>query len=152
MKSASMTKNILDRIFQHHPHVTDEELNAYLRGEATEEVRQKLEHLMLDDPLLSDAMDGFQDHGLHSVPEMESFAEFKKKLPVEKATENNPVLVVRHSYRWAMAAAAGVVLVLAAYFLSKHHPRKHYIQPIIPITKMTFPCLVTERSMNYLLN
>ena len=106
-----MNKNILDDLFNTRGHVRQDELSAYLNGNAPSDVQRKVEHAMIDDPLYSDAIEGYQEMGLAAVPQLESFADFKKKLPLQEAK----VIRLRPMQKLMRVAAVAAVLLISVF-------------------------------------
>ncbi|HHM20898.1 MAG TPA: hypothetical protein ENJ20_02640 [Bacteroidetes bacterium] len=115
-----MNKNILNDLLNTRVSITKEELNAYLSGSASAQVRHKVENAMLDDPLYSDAVEGYQEMGLQTIPPLENFSDFKKKLPAHskaKVVRLTPLQIVARA-----AAVAAVVLLAVVGFNALQNP------------------------------
>lgn len=109
-----MNKNILNDLLNSQGHLQEDELSAYLSGKASSATRKKVENAMLDNPLYSDAVEGYQEMGLSNVPALEDFSDFKKKLPTVDEAKVVPMNLKRLLSRVA-AVAAVVVLGFFAY-------------------------------------
>lgn len=110
-----MNKNILNDLLNTQGHINEDELNAYLSDSAPSTVRHKVENAMLDNDLFSDAVEGYQEMGLSAIPTLESFSEFKKKLPAP--AEGAKVIQLKPAQKFMrVAAVAGMLIVgLFAY-------------------------------------
>lgn len=112
-----MQKNLLEDIFNDPGHVSQTDMDAYLRGAAPPGLVRKVEAAMLDDDLCSDAMDGYAEMGLAVLPAFEDFSEFKKKLPEFDGARIVPMRPARQWLRVAIAAAAVAVAVVGYFAL-----------------------------------
>ena len=104
-----MKKNILNDLLNTQGHISENELNAYLGGNAPSGVRHKVENAMLDDSLYSDAVEGYQEMGFATIPTLEDFSDFKKKLPAPGGAKIIQLTPVQKLMR--VAAVAGVLLL-----------------------------------------
>lgn len=75
-----MDKNLHQHIFKTSTCLGREEVDAYLRGQLAGADRRRVENHLLDCPLCSDAVDGFQDAAVPGAGQLEDFSAFKKKL------------------------------------------------------------------------
>ncbi len=105
-----MNRNILNDLLNTQGHFNEDELNAYLSGNAPADLRHKVENSMLDDPLFSDAVEGYQEMGMSAVPALEDFSEFKKKLPALE--EGAKVIRLTPAQKFLRIAAVAAVLLL----------------------------------------
>ena len=110
-----MNKNILNDLLHTQGHINEEELNAYLSDRAPSDVRHKIENAMLDNDLFSDAVEGYQEMGLSTIPTLESFSEFKKKLPAPEEGAKIIQLTPAQRIKRILAVAAVLLLVVFAY-------------------------------------
>ena len=113
-----MAKNLLDSIFNTHHHLSEDDLDAYIGKKAPPDLQHKVEKAMLNSPLYSDAVDGYEEMGISNLPAFESFSEFKKKLPLNEEAKVLGLLPRIQMIRAAIAVAAIFSLVIAGYFLS----------------------------------
>ena len=110
-----MNKNILNDLLNTQGPISEKDLNAYLDGSAPADVRHHVENSMLDNPLYAEAVEGYQEMGLSTIPELESFSDFKKKLPaLDKGAKIIRLTPVQKLLRVA-AVAAGLLLAVFAY-------------------------------------
>ena len=65
---------------------------------------------MLDDPLFSEAMEGYQEMGVSAIPTFENFSEFKKKLPA--LDEGAKIIQLTPAQKFLRVAAVAAVLLL----------------------------------------
>lgn len=105
-----MNKNILDDLLNTQGHINEDELNAYLSNSAPSKVRHKVENAMLDNDLFSDAVEGYQEMGLSAIPTLESFSDFKKKLPAP-AEGAKVIQLTPMQKMMRVAAVAGALLI-----------------------------------------
>ncbi|HFA51707.1 MAG TPA: tetratricopeptide repeat protein [Bacteroidetes bacterium] len=115
-----MDQNILNDLLNTQGHINEEELNAYLGDVAPPELRHKVENSMLDNPLLADAVEGYQEMGLTGVPAFEGFSEFKKKLPATDGAKIVQLTPVKRMLR--VAAVAGLLLVAVLSYFAMQSP------------------------------
>ena len=109
-----MNKNILNDLLNTQGHFNEEELNAYLSERAPSNVRHKIENAMLDNDLFSDAVEGYQEMGLLEVPALESFSEFKKKLP---ALDGGAKIIQLTPVQQLMRVIAAAAILLLGVFV-----------------------------------
>ncbi len=110
-----MDGNLQKQIFKPTACVSQEELRQYLSGDINREGLRRVEDHLLDCPLCSDAVDGFEATGEHATDDLEDFESFRRKLPVEssaKVRQLNPSGYLRQ----AIAIAAMLVVGAVAYF------------------------------------
>ncbi|MEO1257412.1 MAG: tetratricopeptide repeat protein [Bacteroidota bacterium] len=108
-----MNKNILNDLLNTRGPISEKELNAYLDGSAPEGVRHNVENSMLDNPLYAEAVEGYQEMGLSSIPELESFSDFEKKLPaLDKGAK---IIQLTPAQKLLRVAAVAAVLLLAVF-------------------------------------
>ena len=95
--------------------VSQEELRQYLSGDINRQGLRRVEDHLLDCPLCSDAVDGFEATGEHATDDLDDFDSFRKKLPV---APNGKVrqLQPSGSFRVAIAIAAMLVVGAVGYF------------------------------------
>ena len=110
-----MNRNILNDLLNTRGHINEDELNAYLDGSAPSDVRHKVENTMLNSELFSDAIEGYQEMGMETVPSLEDFSEFKKKLPASEGAKIIQMSPVQKTMRALIAVAAVVLIGLFAY-------------------------------------
>ena len=72
-----MDKNLLPNIFMPSQCLAGEEVKAYLDGSISEEGRRRVENHLLDCPLCSDAVEGFELVDTAEVGMVEDFSSFK---------------------------------------------------------------------------
>ncbi len=92
--------------------LSGEELQRYLDGASNLQERHRVEHHMLDCPLCSDAVEGFETAGQAQVHQIEDFSSFKKKLPLTEGANIRQLTPARFALR---AAAAVALLIVAAW-------------------------------------
>lgn len=97
--------------------VSQEELRQYLAGSMDRAGTRRVEDHLLDCPLCSDAVDGFEASGeLQLADDLEDFDSFRKKLPVAgtaKLRRLNPARAF-----WMRAAAVAAILVAGVFAYS----------------------------------
>lgn len=106
-----MNKNILNDLIHTQGPFSEDELNTYLKGNAPSGTQRKIEHAMVDDPLYADAVEGYQEMGFAAVPSLESFADFKKKLPIQEAK----VIQLRPMQKLMRAVAVAAALLVGVF-------------------------------------
>ncbi len=114
-----MDRNILNNLLDTQGHINGDELNAYLKGDVEPALRHKVENAMLDNPLYADAVEGYQEMGMDSLPALEDFSEFKKKLAAPTGAKIVRLTPVQKLVRLAAVAA---VLILAAVGYNAFQP------------------------------
>lgn len=105
-----MTKKI-QNIFSSPGHLSQGDMDSYLRGDASPELTRKVENAMLDEPLFSDAVEGYEEMGMNALPSFEDFSELKKKWPQQPEAK---VVRLNPSRRLMRVAAIGAVLIATA--------------------------------------
>lgn len=108
-----MNKNILNDLLNTRGPISEKDLNAYLDGSAPDDVRHIVENSMLDNPLYADAVEGYQEMGLTAIPQLESFSDFKKKLPA--LDEGAKVIQLTTAQKLMRVAAVAAVLLLSVF-------------------------------------
>jgi len=98
--------------------VSQEELRQYLEGSMNRDGIRRVEDHLLDCPLCSDAVDGFETtEGEHMTDDLEDFESFRKKLP--SVTEAKVRQLKPTSYLRRIAAVAAILVVGAVgYYFS----------------------------------
>ena len=110
-----MDGNLQKQIFKPTACVSQEELRQYLSGDMNRQGLRRVEDHLLDCPLCSDAVDGFEASGEHATDDLEDFDSFRRKLPVE-STGKVRQLQPGGYLRQAIAIAAMLVVGAVAYF------------------------------------
>ncbi|GAB4247728.1 MAG: hypothetical protein Kow0027_09630 [Saprospiraceae bacterium] len=105
-----MANKLLNDLFDAKSCLTEAEIEGYVKGELSGEMRFRVENHLLDCPLCADAVEGFQlAGGTTNLPE---FSELQKKWSGSgKGQEARPRVI-----RMVMRVAAIAVIVLAAYW------------------------------------
>ena len=111
-----MNENILQKIYQPSPCLSDQEVRDYLAGKSSGAGLQRVENHLLDCPLCSDAVDGAEMAGLSALPVLEDFSSFKKKLPELQEAKIRRLTPGKLLAR--AAAIAAVVVVGAVAYLN----------------------------------
>ncbi len=114
-----MDQNILNNLLNTQGHINEEELNAYLKDDTLPALRHKVENAMLDTPLYADAVEGYQEMGMDSLPTLEDFSEFKKKLPAPMGAK---IVQLTPAQRFMRVAAVAGVLILAVVGYNSFQP------------------------------
>ncbi len=99
--------------------VSQEELRQYLFGDMDRQGLRRVEDHLLDCPLCSDAVDGFEAVGEHAADDLEDFESFRKKLPITptgKVRQLQPSVNARKAITSAVAIAALLVVGAVGYF------------------------------------
>lgn len=86
-------------------------IQQYLAGELSREKMHQLEHDALQDPLLQDAIDGFESSNVIDVKELSLLQQRIQKRIAQQHTERNHFYFGRQ--RLAIASVAGVLFILA---------------------------------------
>ncbi|HEY4965801.1 MAG TPA: carboxypeptidase-like regulatory domain-containing protein, partial [Puia sp.] len=94
-----------------HMHYSTEYLQKYLNGELTAQEMQALEKHALEDPFLSDAIEGLEEAGKHAVSFEASVADLQKRLVKRVRTQKKKRGIVFMFPRWQVAAS---IIFLAA--------------------------------------
>ncbi|MBI1226395.1 MAG: hypothetical protein GC192_14275 [Bacteroidetes bacterium] len=110
-----MDGNLQKQIFKPSACVSQEELRQYLSGGMNREELRRVEDHLLDCPLCSDAVDGFETAGEHATDDVEDFESFRKKLPLESSAKLRRLEHVGY-WRQIVAVAAMLVVGAVAYF------------------------------------
>jgi len=93
-----------------HIKYSTEYLRKYLNGQLTDKEMQALEKDALEDPFLSDAIDGLTEAGKHSPSFESSVADLQRRLTKRVGKQKRKRGIVFMSPRWQVAAS---ILVLA---------------------------------------
>lgn len=110
-----MDGNLHRNIFKPSHCLGQEEVRHYLDGRLSKEGLRRVEHHLLDCPLCSDAVDGFESAGVQRNFAFEDFPSFQKKMPGQSSAIVRP-LIPGGFFRQAVAIAALLVVGLVAYF------------------------------------
>jgi tetratricopeptide (TPR) repeat protein len=116
-----MDKNLLRHIYKPSPCLGKDEVNAYLSGRLSGENLRRVENHLLDCPLCSDAVEGFESAAVPAGEEVEDFSSFKKKLELSSGG-NIRHLTPYHTLRRSIAVAAVFALAVVAYWSFFHSP------------------------------
>jgi len=116
-----MDGNLHQQILRPTACVSQGELRQYLSGSISREGLRRVEDHLLDCPLCSDAVDGFEESGEHHSDELEDFDAFRKKLPAP-STGRVRLLQPGGYLRQAVAVAAMLVVGAVAYFSFSKSP------------------------------
>ncbi len=109
-----MNKNLHQHIFNTSTCLRKEELDAYTHGKLSSSERYRVENHLLDCPLCTEAVEGFQQATSPAARQLESFSAFKKKLPRPSQGVIHK-LEPRPQLRLALAFAALLIVGLVAY-------------------------------------
>lgn len=102
--------NLLQNIFGKEDNPTDKEIRDYLDGNSDKRKTRKMESAISQNPLLSDAMDGFKKFGaaeMDAVPDFDTF--YQEKGP--KGGHSN----IRQYINWFIAGLLMLFLMAALY-------------------------------------
>ncbi len=116
-----MDGNLQKLTFKPAACVSQEELRQYLSGDMNRQGLRRVEDHLLDCPLCSDAVDGFEASGEHATDDVEDFDSFRRKLPLT-STDNIRQLQPGSGLRRAIAVAAVLVVGAVAYFSFSQAP------------------------------
>src|SRR5664279_1202200 len=94
-----------------HMHYYTEYLRKYLNGELSAQEMQALEKDALEDPFLSDAIEGLEESGKHAVSFEASVSDLQKRLTERVRTQKKKRGIVFMFPRWQVAAS---IIFLAA--------------------------------------
>lgn len=111
-----MDGNLHKQIFRPSACVSQGELRQYLDGTMSKEGLRRVEDHLLDCPLCSDAVDGFEESGGHMTDDLEDFDSFREKLPSSTTATIRQLEPRRGFVRQAVAIAAVLVVGAVAYF------------------------------------
>lgn len=93
--------------------VSQEELRQYLAGSMDRVGTRRVEDHLLDCPLCSDAVDGFETSGEHMTDDLEDFESFRRKLPAPETAKVRRLNPRVYLMRAAAVAAIFVVGIFA---------------------------------------
>ncbi|MBI5917665.1 MAG: hypothetical protein HY842_20025 [Bacteroidetes bacterium] len=110
-----MDGNLHRNIFKPSHCLGHEEVRHYLGGGMSKEGLRRVENHLLDCPLCSDAVDGFESAGAQRNFAFEDFSSFQKKMPGQPSATIR-TLTPGGFFRQAAAIAAILVVGLVAYF------------------------------------
>lgn len=98
--------------------VSQEELRQYLAGSMDRAGTRRVEDHLLDCPLCSDAMDGFEASSgeLQLADDLEDYDSFRKKLPAAETAKIRRLSPARTF--WVRAAAVAAILVVGVFAYS----------------------------------
>lgn len=107
-------------IFQSAKNLKSEEVQRYLSNESSDEERFNIENEMLDNPLLSDAIEGYKNQGT-TIPKFE-FNDFLDKMNAKEQSVKTVQMPPRRSFFSQIAATAAILVLtgLGIYFWSNN--------------------------------
>lgn len=103
--------NLLQKIFGKKDNPSNHEIRNYLNGNLDKGKVRQIEDAMTENPLLSDAVDGFKEFGaeeMDTVPDFEEF--YQQKNPQGHSNNTRPYI------NWIVAALLVAFAVAAIYF------------------------------------
>ncbi len=96
---------------------SQEELRQYLDGSMNRDGIRRVENHLLDCPLCSDAVDGFETlNGEHMTDDLEDFESFRKKLPTVTEAKVRQLKPANYYLRRVAAIAAVMVIGAVGYY------------------------------------
>src|SRR5438034_2743773 len=96
-----------------HINYSAADIEKYWRGELTAAEQHAMEKAALEDPLLADAMEGYEEKAQLAEPVIAADNNELSKRLAEKVTEKQPARVIK--YGWWKVAAAVLVLIGAGW-------------------------------------
>ena len=102
--------NLLEKIFGKKDHPTDQEVRNYLDGNLDKGTVRKVESAISQNPLLSDAVDGFREFGTDEMDAVPDFDTFYNQKGRKDGNRN-----IRQYINWLMAALLALFLMAALY-------------------------------------
>ena len=113
---------------KHNIHYTTADIEKYLRGEMSADDMHKLERAALDDPFLSDAIEGMQGSMKTISPQAfrQDIDELTQQLQ-QRANRKNKIILLTTQSWWQIAAA--IVVLIAGGSLTYYYINKNTLSP-----------------------
>ena len=102
-----------------------EEIRKYLDGQLTDQEMQALEKAALEDPFLSDAIDGIGESRNHASSFESGVADLQKRLTQRIREKNRKSAMVLLFSKWKIAASVIFMLGFAALIITYINNKSH---------------------------
>src|ERR1700676_5204601 len=90
-----------------------EDIRKYLDGQLSDQEMQALENAALEDPFLSDAIEGIEESRNHAIPFESGVADLQKRLTQRIREKNRKSAIMQLFSKWKIAAAVIFLLGIA---------------------------------------
>jgi hypothetical protein len=117
---------------KNHMNYSTDYLRKYLNGELTDKEMQALEKAALEDPFLSDAIDGLEEAGRHLSSFESDVNDLKKRITERIQKEKRKRGVIYLFPRWQIAASILIMVSIATLTITllKNNSRQHTVSVV----------------------